>query len=591
MLQVALVSMPWSAFNRPSIQLGALKAFVEQGKGAQVRCYHPYLETAKTIGTDLYREISLNSWISEALYGAILFPERRGEIRKLVLQEQKRSKLVFDFDQVVDALAGQLQKWLDGVDWQGFELVGFTLCFNQMLASLAAASILKERFSSLPVVFGGSSCFQEMAKGVFRHFPINYMIVGEGEEALLSLIDHLRGESVVLSSRVLTAPGGALAEKDLDQIDMADLPIPDYGDYFDDVARIFSDQPFIPSLPIEFSRGCWWGKCVFCNLNLQWQGYRHKNANRMVVEVESLSRSYETLDFFFTDNVLPLKDGGEFFSLLKNGPSYSFFAEIRANQGGEYLANCRQGGLATVQAGIESFSNSLLHKLDKGTSVIDNIAIMRDGVACGVKVEGNLIVDFPGSTAREVAETLDCLEYVWPYNPLSTASFFLGHGSPMAERPKEYMILAATDHMNNKKIFPDRILKDMAMMIKGYRGDQGQQRRLWAPVVARVREWQNFHQARGRGGKPLLCWRDGGKFLIIRQQLADGRVLHHRLRGLSREIYLYCQQVRTMADLVQKFSGLNAEKLTFFIDSLAGKRLMFREHERVLALAVPNNLP
>ena len=584
MLKIALVSMPWSAFNRPSIQLGALKSFVEQETSAQVRCYHPCLETAKSIGTDLYHHISLNSWISEALYGAIIFPERRDEIRKLVVKEQSRGKIVFDFDQVVDDLQNQLNEWLAGVDWQGFDLVGFSLCFNQILASLAASILLKERCKKLPIVFGGSSCFPEMAEGLFRHFPIDYMIVGEGEEALVSLVAHLAGDGI-LNNRVLAASDGSSMAEDLCQINMAELPIPDYRDYFKEVSRVFSGQTFIPSIPLEFSRGCWWGKCVFCNLNLQWQGYRHKSVRRMIEEVESLSQTHESLDFFFTDNVLPYKDGREFFNKVPK-QSYSFFAEIRANQGGDYLADCSRGGLDIVQAGIEAFSNSLLQKLDKGTSVIDNVAIMRDGVACGVLVEGNLIIDFPGSTAGEVAETLDCLEYVWPYNPLSTASFFLGHGSPMAEAPRDYSILTATHHINNKKIFPEKIIKDLPMMIKGYRGDQGRQRRLWSPVVAKVRQWQSFHKNRGRGERSLLSWRDGGNFLIIRQQLADGRVLHHRIRGLSRRIYLFCQQVKTMAELEQQFNGLDKGKLLAFIDSLADKRLMFRQEDRVLALAV-----
>ena len=86
--------------------------------------------------------------------------------------------------------------------------------------------------------------------------------------------------------------------------------------------------------------------------------------------------------------------------------------------------------------------------------------------------------------------------------------------------------------------------------------------------------------------KAALQYRDGGTFLIIRQEHPAGLPLQHRLKGLSRRIYLFCHTPQTMGDILTYFKGLEEESLVTFITELCQKRLMFRENDRVLSLAV-----
>ena len=68
-MKLALISMPWAIFNRPSIQLGTLKGYLRQQlEHVEVECCHPYLDTAAAIGLDNYRIISESPWAAEALY-------------------------------------------------------------------------------------------------------------------------------------------------------------------------------------------------------------------------------------------------------------------------------------------------------------------------------------------------------------------------------------------------------------------------------------------------------------------------------------------------------------------------------------------
>jgi hypothetical protein len=124
----------------------------------------------------------------------------------------------------------------------------------------------------------------------------------------------------------------------------------------------------------------------------------------------------------------------------------------------------------------------------------------------------------------------------------------------------------------------------------GYRGDRTFQRELWKPVVRQVTQWQNFHNSRKEGTicKPLLSYRDGGNFLIIRQESEDGTTLHHRLKGVSRRIYLFCTAIRTQEEIISEFHPMAPDKILSFLADLNCKLLLFIDDSKYLSLAVKN---
>ncbi|WP_457572884.1 RiPP maturation radical SAM C-methyltransferase [Desulfolithobacter sp.] len=597
-MRVLLVSMPWAIFNRPSIQLGTLKSYL---RSRNVHCVtsHPYLDVARIIGTEVYRIIAENSWAGEALYSGLLFPEHRHQAEKLFNREM-RGSLQADFQDISRLLEHQFTSWLKTQELENFDLIGFTVCFAQLPPSLYGAARIKEIHPNIPIVFGGSTCTPAIGSTLLDVFPqVDHVITGEGERPLENLCRLLARKEKTAGGNILsrvTLPGtqeNIFGPENLEIGELDRLPVPDFDDYFQALQK--SNMGFIPTLPVEFSRGCWWNKCTFCNLNLQWCGYRYKSARRMEAEIQHLKTRYQCLDFTFTDNALPVREADRFFnSMVSGGDDLRFFAEIRAMRKPETYQLYRRGGLDSVQVGIEALSSTLLERMKKGVGVMDNVAAMKYAAAAGMKLDGNLILEFPGSTEAEVRETLRVLEAVFPYHPLQPARFFLGLGSPVWAEPARYGIRSITSHPNNRLLYPDHVLQRLEMLIKGYRGDRQVQKKLWQPVREKMAQWAAFHEDRDPARAPLT-WRDGGTFLIIRQERTDGqkkkrqkqkpKTLHHRLRGLSRQIYLACDQPVTRKELLRRFHQVTKEQLTAFLDDLEKKQLLFREDDTVLALA------
>ena len=594
-MKIALISPPWPLFNRPSIQIAVLKAYLERERpGVEVSSYHPYLTLASSLGFDAYQRISESSWASEAICAGILFSgmvrDCDGLFLKTIGKRHGRLKESLLNPQAVRRVAAEvLDDFVSSLDLSAFGLVGLSLSINQLTSALVIAKAIKARVPSCPIVFGGAGVSGRVGASLIRSFPeVDYIIEGEGERPLVGLVDFLCGKETALpkgSYGKECCPGPK--EKHVkDQIkDLDRLPLPDFDGYFRELSKFSSDKRFFPVLPVEFSRGCWWGRCSFCSLNLQWTGYRAKSLERMAGEIDSLSRRYGLLDFAFMDNCLPRRSAPDFFRTIgAHGRDYGFFAELRAAHSREEMAAMARGGLRDIQVGIEALSQSLLSRLSKGVRVIDNIAVMRHAEESGLSLSGNLILHFPGSTDEEVEDTLRALEFVWPFRPLKPVSFWLGLGSPVAADPAAFGISPASSHPFWRYLFPKELRSKMSHLVLGYRGDRLIQKRRWSRVEQRLISWQAERE--GLGPVKPLTYRDGGDFLLVRQLTPPGKVLMHRLKGPSRAIYLFCLEPRPIQAIFDQVPGRPRQEIESFVRDLVTKKLVFEQGGNILSLAI-----
>ena len=581
-MRIALVSTPWPLFNRPSIQLGALKAFLRSKlPEVEVDTHHLYLKIAASLGYPIYEEISQSAWLAEPLYGALLYPLQSESIKNFWKRRASRTKHCRElgFDRICEILMRWSQKIVFSEDWSKYDLIGFSICFSQLTSSLYIIEQIHESAPNVPIVVGGSSCAADLGRTLLSCFPqISYVIQGEGELPLLDLV----AGTADISHQV----------SDIRQVtNLDELPPPDYDDYFETLKSLGPGKSFLPKIPVELSRGCWWNRCAFCNLNLQWKGYRSKSINKILSELQCLSTKYQTLGFSFMDNLLPKKDLEGLFGRIRSmGKDLELFAEIRATTPRDVLKAMGSAGMREVQVGIEGLSSGLLRKLKKGTTAIDNMEIMKNCESPDLpSLTGNLIMEFPGSDPNDVEETLVALDFALPLRPLKAIPFWLGYGSPVWSDPRHYGVVKIFNHPNYRHVFPQGVNKNLTTMIQGYHGHVREQRRLWRPVKEKVAQWKERYIALHDRlpSEPILSYRDGGDFLIIRQRRANDYPMSHKLKGTSRRIYLFCETQRHIKEVLAQFPSFAADQIEGFFRMMVSKRLMFQEENKFLSLAVP----
>ena len=607
--KVALISAPWPLYNRPSIQIGTLKThLIKTFPELKVDAHHFYLKVAEALGYKRYQAISERTWLAETVYAALLYPENLEGIKKVFYKKAKGKTLLRDirFDSLTRQVQEVSEKFIQSIDWGRYGLVGFSICLCQLTASLYFIKKIKKRFPTLFIVVGGSMFTGEAIRNIFKVFPeIDIVVNGEGEiplSRLVSCLTDVEGKKRIPSIKGIVMPAGAEKEPEISfnqMKDLSNLSLPDYSDYFNLLRSLGPEKNFFPTLPMEISRGCWWQKknedekskgCAFCNLNLQWDGYRTKKPEQVVSEIEDLTTTYKTLSIAFTDNLLPLKTSRDVFRrIIKLKKDVHLFGEIRAATPRQDLSLMRAAGMQEVQIGIEALSTRLLKKLNKGTTAIQNIEIMKHCEMLGIQNSSNLIVHFPGSDEKDVAETLKNLDFTFSFRPLRMVHFWLGLGSPVWQDPKTFGLKAVFNHGNYTGIFPSDVVESMQFTIQAYRGDLGYQKKLWQPVKKKIKAWEKAYAKLHQGPRHenILSFRDGRSFLIIRQRRLDGEPLTHRLEGTSRAIYLYCQKHRALKRIIDRFPSIPPDRFEPFLKMMVDKKLMFRENDRYLSLAVP----
>jgi hypothetical protein len=290
------------------------------------------------------------------------------------------------------------------------------------------------------------------------------------------------------------------------------------------------------------------------------------------------------------DNLVPLKQSAEIFNKLPElNKDFRIFCEIRATTPKRVLTDMKRAGVQEIQIGIEALSTKLLEKLKKGTSAIQNLEIMKHCEELGLVNSSNLIFHFPGSDQDDVSETLHNLEFACYFRPLRFVNFWLGMGSPVWQDPKAHGLQSVHNHPNWKILFPEHVTKSMNFMVQAYRGDLVRQKKLWQPVKQKVRDWKKAYDAlqHESRGAPILSFRDGRDFLIIRQRQLGTDPLTHRLVDTARRIYLFCQQRRSLQRILQQFPQVGENKSLPFLKMMVEKKLMFTENDQYLSLAVP----
>ena len=605
--RIALISMPWQDPFSPSIQLGALTAYVKRERpDVEIHTYEFFLELADAIGIHLAKRISVN-WIGEALFAYLLFPTRAHSIAAY-LEGSRKDDPAFqdlDFGELIERLRVAFLRRVDEIDWTQYRMVGLSVVFSQMMSSILAAREIKRRAPEVPIVFGGPSCTNLIGKSLLETFNfIDYVVNGEGERPLVNLVSAL--EQAPAGARVNVR---AVVHRDsapeafgaIDQVpQMAVLPAPDYDGYFRTLSRTSHPEEARGRIrvPVETSRGCWWDRshidpmlsCTFCNLNLQWNAYREKPVAQSLTEIKELALKYECPDFTVVDNILRHRAADEFVAGIKDlDMGLDLWMEARASVKPNQIRRLREAGARVIQFGIEALSSSVLEKMVKGTSTLQNLQAMKFCEQYDIQNTANLIIEYPGMNADDIRETLENIEFARAYRPLSTTEFSLVYQAPAYKAPERFGIRNIRNYHMYHLLLPPELNQRLFFTEKSFDSDElDRLKPLWARVKASVTAWKE-HYDRMRPmveGNLLLSLQDGGNYLKIRD-FRWQKPRFYWLRGWERDVYLECDSIILITDLCRRFPQLDAARIEAWLKQWREQKLVFIERGKVMSLVVP----
>ncbi|MFO0705797.1 MAG: RiPP maturation radical SAM C-methyltransferase [Nitrospira sp.] len=611
--QVALVNMPFSYSKYPSIQLGTLSALLKSN-GVPVDCHHLNVRFAHKIGVPLYEMIcEKRALFGEWLFSYLLFrdnPKRADYPRvfKPVFEQlsQESGQPLSFFEDLATRTAPQFLTWaMTAIDWSQYALVGFTSTFDQNVASLTLAKLIKDLYPDVKIVFGGANYDGEMGMEYFRSFPfIDYVVVGEGEEVVLQLVRHvLEGEAVPVPNGVLHRTDGQIRFTPNTTLfsDFAKTGPPDYDDYYHLLAELGdASQGLDRILLYEGSRGCWWGEkhhCTFCGLNAQSMKFRAKSPEQAAREMAALSSRYDTTRFRLVDNIIDMKYVENLFGQFAAAHcDLDVFIETKSNLHKHQIRTLAIGGVKCMQPGLESLSLSQLKAMDKGVTPMQNIVCLKWSYYYRVAVSWNILLGFPGETNDDYRRQIELLPSLFHLQaPEATGKFWLQRFSPYFMRPYEYGVRITGPGMAYEYVYDaarvdlKKIAYDFEYELDHWAVDQ----HVYQELVGLVGEWQRRYRAADR---PFLYYSKAMDYVTVYDGRNPEAPTRQRFDWPEAGVIEACNEAPKSKDQIAALfretrpgHAWTAAQLTAALAVLTERRVLYEERGKYFTLAIPEN--
>lgn len=614
---ISLVCMPWQLVDTPSIQLGMLQAALrEQGVAAAVHSLHLAFAdwAAARLGerapwTPREHELVSTRWSSFGVPEWVFaVPPHRpepdvaaGAFEQELLDAGMQRELLEALERLRRDIGGFVHRCADEVLARAPTIVGFSLVYSQTVPSLALARELKRRDPELVVLFGGASCDGPMGPAMLEAWPeVDLVLRGEGEVVLPRLVRALAaGDRATLR----TLPGlchrddaGQVVANDTapeQRADLATLTPPRYDEYFERLVASPLRGAVEPRLPYQSARGCWWGMkshCTFCGLNGTDMTFRSKPPARVADELRTLMLTHGVLDVFVVDNILDMDYLRTLLPELARGPNdLALFFETKANLTEAQIDVLGEAGVRTIQPGIESLSTPILRLMGKGTSLLQNVRLLKWCAERDINVIWNLLYGFPGEQPDEYRRMAELVPSLVHLTPPSMTPLMMARFSPYFSDPARYGLeLVAPLPMYEQFFGVDRELAGRLASVFDHRYRDGRDPATYVGALqCAVTGWREAH-ARTAGG---LTFRRGPGFAVVTDTRSSRTPVRYELDGLEAAVHEACAAGASVAvaaarAAVELGRAVGVDEVARVLEGFEAARLVCRDGDRFLSLAL-----
>jgi hypothetical protein len=298
-----------------------------------------------------------------------------------------------------------IQEIIGGIVDSGIDILGVSINASNALFVLEFLRDIKRKKPGIKIIAGGPHTMLEEFH--LDHGLVDYRIVGEGEIALLNIIEHIRTGKGSFQTPV-PLPG----KDDTDEVenyksriaDIDSIPYPTFNEF--DLG-IYKKN----NLPAYFSRGCI-NRCTFCyDWVVSGSRFKHRSPEKIVTDLENLRNTHK-INYFCLNDLLcngDLKKLERLCDLLiekRLGILWQSYALIRADMSERLFDKLRKAGCVLLHYGIDSGSDKILKLMNKGYTSKDTESCIQRTHAAGIKCAINIIVGYPGETEKEFNETV-----------------------------------------------------------------------------------------------------------------------------------------------------------------------------------------
>jgi magnesium-protoporphyrin IX monomethyl ester (oxidative) cyclase len=622
-VRIALVNMPFSSLQIPSIALHQLEtAITEQfGGAAEVDVHYLNHDFGALVGVDLY------AWISESLAGhtcgfgewlfrAAAFPEAPDNTQAYFKRYAHHfgpaqiERYERDLAPVRATLPDFLDRVIDAYGLAEADVVGLTSMFFQNVPSFALARRIKERSAKPLVVMGGANCEGTMGIEIVNQVPwVDFTFSGtalisfgaflealskgdrDGLHRINGVFSRRNSRSVSALANKPAVPGDAQPDSQLEGISWIAPERPlneavavDYDPYLDSYGRHFgAHRGDEIELLFETSRGCWWGEkahCTFCGLNGATMSFREMGVDQGRRMIEGMVTRYagRVSRFASVDNIIPKTYITDLLPNLRLPEEVTLFYEVKADLTRDQIDTLAAARVREVQPGIESISTDTLKLMRKGTTAFNNVRFLADCGSAGIKPVWNLLVGFPGEsveTYEMYRENLPRLTHLPPPSGVFPVRF--DRFSPYFKESRAYQLdLAPLDYHEMIYPFPEEIIANMAYYFRDRNIAADYQRDL-ADHLAHLRDtvarWRDLWGREG-GAPRLRLIEDDLGWLV--EDSRSGHLVEHELG--DGDVALLRLAEKPLSAAVARDS--HGDSLDYLLDI----GLLFQERGRVMSL-------
>lgn len=333
------------------------------------------------------------------------------------------------------------------------DVIGISVTFgSQAIPAFTLAKQIKEWNPRCHVTMGGG-LLAYVARKLATKRPVwdlvDSFVMLEGERPLLALcraVEAARGgrpELAAIPNLLYFDPNKnePVSTPEAEPLDIRALPTPDFD-------GLPLDRYFSPELvlPLAITRGCYWGKCVFCTLyTVIGPGYRGRTVEQTIEDLRILKEKHGTRHFYMVIEDLPPNMAKRLpRAILDAELDIDWWCDARLEHDVFDEATVRElaeSGCKRIAFGYESASRRVLERMCKGIDPERSLALIRRCREAGISVTLYVMVGFPTETREEADETLRAiLAHRDAIQEVSVRVFYLDEQSEIFRRAKEFAI-------------------------------------------------------------------------------------------------------------------------------------------------------